>query len=64
MASEVGYLAVGHVESQVWARVSALADLEGVTSRLDHRFKRVVQFDRPDTLAVDHDVERATPKLT
>jgi hypothetical protein len=45
------------------AGVSAVADLQGVTSRFDWRLERAVHFERPDTLPVEHDVVRATADL-
>src|SRR6516165_661877 len=62
-ASEGDQFALGRIEGLNTARVSAIADLEGVTSRFDGRFDRVVHFNRPDTLTVDEDVERATTDL-
>jgi len=59
-ASEGDNFALGGIEGLSSARVSAIADLEGVTSRFDRRFDRVVHFNRPDTLTVDQDIERAT----
>jgi hypothetical protein len=54
---------LGRIEGLSSARVSAIADLQGVTSRLDWRLDRVVQFDRPDTLTVNLDIVRATTDL-
>jgi len=42
-----------------FARVSAFTDLQGVMSRFDWHLDRFVPFDRPGTLTVDHDIERA-----
>src|ERR1039458_10067182 len=62
-ASERDNLALGRVEGQSAAQVSAVADLQGVMSSFDWYLDRVVHFDRPDTLTVDHDIERATTDL-
>jgi len=62
-ASEGDNFALGGIEGLSSARVSAIADLEGVTSRFDRRFDRVVHFNRADTLTVDQDIERATTDL-
>jgi hypothetical protein len=59
-ASEGDDLAVGRVEGQSAAQVSAVADLQGVMSRFDWCLDPVVHFERPDTLTVDHDIVRAT----
>lgn len=56
-------LILGRVERPDSARVPAVADLHGVTSRFDRRLERVVHFDRPGTLAVNQDVVRATTDL-
>src|ERR1039458_5446556 len=63
-ASERDNLALGRVEGQSAAQVSAVADLQGVMSSFDWYLDRVVHFDRPDTLTVDHDIERATRTST
>jgi len=55
--------ALGCVEVRSSARVSAIADFPSVTSRFDWRLASVVQFRRPDTFTVDHDIERATTDL-
>jgi len=44
-------------EGQIAAQVSAVADLQGVMSSVDWHLDRVVHFERPDTLTVDHDIE-------
>ena len=62
-ASEAGDFALGGVEGLGSAGVSAVADLQGVTSRFDWRLERVVQLERPDTLPVEHDNVRATTDL-
>ena len=51
--------------SKVWVllKVSAIADLQGMPSRLDWELDRVVHFDRPDPLTIDHYVVRATTDL-
>ena len=51
------------VESLGPAGVPTVADLQGVTSRFDWRLERVVQFERPDMLPVEHDNVRATADL-
>jgi hypothetical protein len=56
-------LALGGVKGQSAAQVSAVADLQGVMSSFDWYLDRVVHFERPDTLTVDHDIERATMDL-
>jgi hypothetical protein len=45
------------------ARVSAVADLQGMTSRLDWYLDRAVHFERPGPHTVDHDIEDATTDL-
>ncbi|MFY9864137.1 MAG: hypothetical protein WAK58_09995, partial [Trebonia sp.] len=62
-ASEGDDLFLGGVEGLRAARVSSIANLQGVTSRLDWYLDRVVHFDRPDPLTVDHDIVRATTDL-
>jgi hypothetical protein len=63
-AASEGYdLVFGRVEGPSSARVSAIADLQGVTSSFDWHLDRVMQFDRPDRLTVDQDIERATTDL-
>jgi hypothetical protein len=61
-ASEGGDLFLGGVEGLSAARVSSIANLQGVTSGLDWYLDRVVHFDRPGPLAVDHDIVRATER--
>jgi hypothetical protein len=53
-------LVLGGAKGLSAARVSSIANLHGVTSRLDWYLDRVVHFDRPDPLTVDHDIVRAT----
>jgi hypothetical protein len=62
-ASEGDDLALGGVEGLSSAGVSAIANLQGVTSRFDWYLDRVVHFDRSGTLTVNHDVVRATSDL-
>src|SRR5262245_50822395 len=62
-ALEADDFAVGGVEGLGSAGVSATADLQGVTSGFHWCLERVVQFDRPDTLPVEHDLIRATADL-
>jgi hypothetical protein len=62
-ASEGDGLALGGVEGLNTAGVSAIAELQGVTSRFDWYLDRVVHFDRSGTLTVNHDVVRATSDL-
>jgi len=62
-ASEGDDLALGRVEGQSAAQVSAVADLQSVISKFDWYLDRIVHFERPDTLTVDHDIERATTDL-
>jgi hypothetical protein len=62
-ASEGDRLALGGVEGLSSAGVSAIANLQGVTSRFDWYLDRVVHFERPGTLTVNHDVVRATSDL-
>jgi hypothetical protein len=51
---------VGRVEGLNRARVLAFADLQGVMPRFDWRLDGFVPLDRPETLTVEHDIERAT----
>src|SRR5580704_16071048 len=51
------------VEGLRAARVSSVANLQGVTSRLDRYLDRVVHLDRPGPLTVDHDIVGATTDL-
>jgi hypothetical protein len=62
-APEGDDLALGGVEGLSAARVSSIANLQGVTSRLDWYLDRVVHFDRPGPLTVDHDIVRAPADL-
>src|SRR6516165_12714982 len=62
-ASEGDHFALSGIEGLSSARVSAIADLEGVTSRFDWRFDRIVHFNRPDTLTIHQDIERAAADL-
>ncbi len=62
-AAEGDDLALGGVEGLRAARVSAIADLQGMTSRLDWYLDRVIHFDRPVPLTIDHDIVRATTDL-
>src|ERR1700722_11298842 len=56
-------LVLGGVEGLRAARVPSLANLQGVTSRLDCYLDRVVHFDRPGPLTVEHDIVCATTDL-
>src|SRR6266702_1270901 len=51
------------VEGRSPARVSAVAELQGVTSGFDWRLDGLVRADRRDVRAVDQDVELATMDL-
>src|ERR1700728_3358364 len=62
-ASETGDFALADVERLGSAGVSAVADLQGVTSGVDGYVDSLVQFHGPGTLAVDHDVVRAAADL-
>jgi hypothetical protein len=62
-ASEGDDLTLGGVEGLSAARVSAIADSQGMTSRFDWYFDRVVHFDRPGPLTIDHGIVRATTDL-
>jgi hypothetical protein len=62
-ASEGDGLVLGGVEGLRSAGVSAIANLQGVTSRFDWYLDRVVHFDRSGTLTVNRDVVRATSDL-
>jgi hypothetical protein len=62
-ASEGDDLALGGVESLSAAQVSAIADLQGMTSGLDWYLDRVVHFDRSNPLTIDHDIVGATTDL-
>jgi hypothetical protein len=55
--------ALGGVEGLGSAGVSAIADLQGVTTGDDWNLDRLVQFEQPDTLTVEHDVVRAAADL-
>jgi probable Rubsico expression protein CbbX len=61
--SEGDDLFLGGVEGFSAARVSSIANLQGVTSRLDRYLDRAVHFDRPGPLTVDHDIVRAATDL-
>jgi hypothetical protein len=61
--SEGDGLALSGVEGLSSAGVSAIANLQGVTSRVDWYLDRVVHFERSGTLTVNHDVVRATSDL-
>ena len=52
-APEGDDFALGGIEGLGPARVSAIADLEGVTSRFDRCLERAVHFNRPDMLTVE-----------
>src|SRR3984885_12964347 len=56
-------LAIGGVEGLSAARLSAIADLQGMTSGLDWYLDRVVHFNRPDPLTIEYDIVRATADL-
>jgi len=58
-ASEAGDFALGDVEGLGSARVSAIADSQGVTSGFDRNFDGLVQFESPGMRPVDHGVVRA-----
>src|SRR6202521_2913156 len=62
-ASEGDGLALGGIEGLSSAGVSAIANLQGVTSRFDWYLDRVVHFDRSGTLTVNHDVVRSASDL-
>jgi hypothetical protein len=62
-ASEGDSLALCGVEGFSAARVPTIADLQGMTSGLDWHLYRAVHFDRPDSLAIDHDIVRVTTDL-
>jgi hypothetical protein len=62
-APEGDHFALGGIEGLSSARVPAIADLEGVTSRFDWHFDRIVHFNRPDMLTVNQDIERAAADL-
>jgi hypothetical protein len=62
-ASEGDGLALSGVDGLSSAGVSAIANLQGVTSRFDWYLDRVVHFERSGTLTVNHDVVRATSDL-
>jgi hypothetical protein len=61
--SEGDGLSLGGVETFNVARLSAIADLQGVTSNMDWYLDRVVHFDRSEPLTVDHDLVRAATDL-
>src|ERR1700722_14852714 len=62
-ASEGDDLALGGVECFGTAGLSVIPYLQGMTAGLDWYLDRVVHFDRPHPLIVDHDVVRATTYL-
>ena len=62
-ASEGNGLVLGGVESLSSAGVSAIANLQGVTSRFDWYLDRVVHFERSGTLTINYEVVRATSDL-
>jgi hypothetical protein len=62
-ASEGDGLVLGGGEGLGPAGVSAIANLQGVTSRFDWYLNRVVHFERSGTLTVKHYVVRATSDL-
>ncbi len=62
-ASEGDDLALGRVEGRSSARVSAVAELPGVTPGFDWRLDGLVRADGRDARAVDQDVELATTDL-
>jgi hypothetical protein len=62
-APEGDHFAVGGIERLRPARVSAIADLDGVTSRFDWRLERSVHFNRPDAFTVNQDIVRAATDL-
>jgi hypothetical protein len=61
--SEGDNLVLGGVVGLSAARVSSIANLQGVESRLDWYLDRAVHLDRPDPLTVDHDIVRTTTDL-
>src|SRR5579872_1917611 len=62
-ASECDQLALSGIEGLRPARITAIADLEGVTSRFDWRFERLVHFNRAGTRTVNQYIERAATDL-
>src|SRR5437870_1086696 len=62
-APEGDGFALSGVEGLSSAGVSAVANLEGMTSRFDWYLDRVVHFERSGTLTINHDVVRATSDL-
>src|SRR5664280_3860768 len=62
-ASEGDGLVLGGVEGLSSAGVSAIANLQGVTSRFDWYLDRGVHFERSGTLTINHDVVRAPSDL-
>jgi hypothetical protein len=62
-ATEGDGLPLGDVEGLGSAGVSAIANLHGVTSRLDWYLDRGVHFERSGTLTINRDVVRATTDL-
>jgi hypothetical protein len=62
-ASERDGLALGGLEDLSSDGVSAVANLQGVTSRFDWYLDRVVSFERSGALTVNHYVVRATSDL-
>src|SRR5579859_5477577 len=62
-ASEGDDLFLGGVKGLSAARVSSVANLQGVTSWLYWYLDRAVHFDRPGPFIVDHDIVRAATDL-
>src|SRR5580693_7653960 len=62
-ASKGDDLFLGGVEGLSAARVSSVANLQSVTSRLDWYLDRAVHVNRPGPLTVDHDIVGAATDL-
>jgi hypothetical protein len=62
-ASEGNHGTLGGIEGLRSARVSAIANLEGVTSRFDWYLDRIVHFNRPGRLTIDQGIVRTTTDL-
>jgi hypothetical protein len=62
-ASEGDDLAIGGIEGLSATGLSAIADLQGMTSRPDWYLDCVVYFDRPGPLTIEYDIVRGTADL-
>jgi hypothetical protein len=63
MNTEHDHVAICCLEGMILAPVPACPNADLVMPRLDGYFDRVVPVDRPDAVAVDQDIERASSEL-